>query len=157
MKSIQTVLVIACALGFAACGVKVTPSGGAPAKVVDKGIAGPDISGDWASGCEADWRSNGWMTLEISYKEKTVSRRTRTFDDRQCTRLVSEKTEDGTFLFKEAYKDGGFALDYRIDLGNGITALPKEKVLLEGDTLYVGDYQVGEAVTKDMMIPLKKH
>lgn len=155
-KSLGIILATAL-LGLSACKAKVTGDGGdAPPPIEDKGINGPDITGQWASGCEVDLRTtSGYRTIEIVFKDKSLSRRTRSFEDRQCSRMSNEKTDTGTFKYIAQEKDGAMVVEYKIALGNGWSQILKEKIVRENNLLYISDYQIGEAVTKAQMIPLK--
>ena len=70
--------------------------------------------------------------------------------------MIDSKTEDGSFKYLEANKDGSFTVQYRFPIGNGASALPQEKVLLDNGVLYLSDYAIGDAVTKQMMVALRK-
>ncbi len=151
----STSLAAALVLMLLACNVKLKGSGDSPPPV-DKGIAGPDISGTWLSDCRADWMTSGYKMLEVTYRNKSTSRKSRSFADANCTRLSAEKVEDGTFKFVQVDPDGSYTIEYRFPIGNGIHALPKEKIILENTTLWISDYVAGQAVQKSLMFQLKK-
>jgi len=146
---------VALALALSACNVKLKGDGSSPPPA-DKGIPGPDLTGTWLSNCNPDSMTNGYKMLEVTYRNNSVSRKSRSYADVNCTRMSNEKAEDGTFKFISASPDGSFTVEYRFPIGNGVHALPKEKVLLEGTTLWISDYVIGDTVTKAMMFQSKK-
>lgn len=150
-------LAVALALALTACNVKLKGSGDeANPPTEDKGVPGPDIAGTWLTGCNPDWMSNGFKMLEVTYRNNSVSRKSRSYADANCTRLSAEKVEDGTFKFLQAHPDGSFTVQYRFPIGNGVHALPKEKVLLENGILFISDYVIGDSIPKSVMFQSRK-
>lgn len=126
-----------------------------PAPVQDKGIPGPNIQGQWISDCEPSGSGSGYRVLDVTYGAEDVSRKAHSYHDNQCQHLAKTDVQAGTYKFIESHRDGSYTMEYRIPVGNGWSALPKEKVLLENDTLYLSDFVIGD-ISKSIMIPLKK-
>jgi hypothetical protein len=144
------------ALGLSACSIKAAGGGGdAPAIPQEKVVKGPDLTGSWSSGCQQT-EFGEYKTFDIVFTANVVSRKSATYSEAQCTSVQDTKTDNGTYKYLAANKDGSYNVQYRIPLGNGVSALPEEKILLDNGVLYVSDFALGDAVTKQKMVALHK-
>lgn len=146
---------VALAFSVSACGVKVE-GGDTPVIPENKGIPGPNITGSWRSDCIPDTMSSSYKIIESTFRKSSVSRKTRLYRDYNCTRMTDEKTQNGTFKFIGKENDGSYTIEYRMELGNGWHSLPKEKVVLDNDVLYISDFVIGQDVRKQSMYPMQK-
>lgn len=147
---------VALALTISACSVKMDGGGEVPAVPEAKGIPGPNITGSWRSECIPDTLSANYKIIESTFRNSAVSRKTRYYRDYDCTRMSDEKTQNGTFKYISKDGDGSYTIEYRMDLGNGWHSLPKEKIVLDGDVLYISDFVIGQQVRKQSMYPMQK-
>ena len=149
-------LVTIMSVGISACSLKTStdemPKFQPPAA---KSVKGPDLTGTWSSGCQRSTFGE-IKSFDVVFTTDTISRKNTTFSDTGCTRAIQSKTEVGTYKYLEANKDGSFTVEYRIPIGGGVSALPQEKLLLDNGVLYLSDYAIGDAITKEMMVPLRK-
>jgi hypothetical protein len=154
-KLVVCVSVIGLALGTSACSIKASGAGDAPSVPQEKPVNGPDLTGSWSSGCQQT-EFGEYKTFDIVFTSNVVSRKSSTYSDSQCASAQGNKTDSGTFKYIAANKDGSYNVQYKIPLGNGVSALPEEKVLLDNGVLYVSDFALGDAVTKQKMVALHK-
>ena len=153
---VSSAAVLALSVALSACGVKVDSAGDMPPIPENKGIPGPVITGTWRTDCISDLMSSSYKMIESTFRNSSVSRKTQFYRDFNCTQMSDEKTQNGTFKYVAKDKDGSYTIEYRMDLGNGWHSLPKEKILLDGDILYISDFVIGQTVTKSAMFPMQK-
>lgn len=118
-------------------------------------IAGPNLEGKWKSACHVAYDYSSYMyqyTVNGQAVERTESR----FTDSQCSNLRKETAYKGRFRFLEASADKTYTVEYAFDEGNGITSFPQEKVLVEGNALYLSHFMVGDGATVFKNQPLYK-
>jgi hypothetical protein len=154
---VKGVCFLSAVVTLSGCSVKMNGGGGSPAKPQEvqelQELQGPDISGTWESGCEVD--DSGSKQLVVTYVNKKIARRSLMFSDRYCSSLKYDIVESGSWRYAEAHKDGSFTVEYVVATGNNQPAFAREKVLLDGDTLFVSDYVVGD-IPKAAMIAMKR-
>lgn len=140
-----------------ACSLKVSDKSGdnkgAPGP--QKGVQGPNVEGHWMSGCEPAIGS-GFRKLDVTFTGNQVVRNSNSYRDSRCTLKNDERTDMGTFIFLESHPDGTYTIEYTIPMGDGWSAMPQEKVLMIEDSLYISDFVIGDTVTKESMIQMKK-
>jgi hypothetical protein len=148
-------LIAILSVGISACSVKATDDASVPGPSQQKTVAGPDLTGSWSADCGMTTFGE-YKSFAVVFTTSTVSRKNTTYIDSTCQEIKSSKTEVGTYSFLEANKDGSYTVQYAFPIGNGIRVLPEEKVLLNNGVLYLSDYAIGDAVTRDSMVPMHK-
>lgn len=155
IKSIYFSLFLAMSMGLAACTPKVSvdggpgpdllkPPGGA-ADTADK-VQGPALDGEWASACVPltfinQGRSvEAWGTIKLAIAGKSVTRKTEYFQDSKCQASVSTKEQKGTFHYLEKTEPDVYQVEYKFDMGNGVSAMPQEGVRLVNNLLFIGNF-----------------
>lgn len=151
-------LLIGMLISLAACNAEIKGSGDPiPAPVQEKGVDGPVVEGTWTSACTIDpFTSSGFKKLEVQFAGNNVTRSTLKFADSQCTTSTDSKVEKGTFIFSENLGNGYYTIKYTIDLGNGWSSLPTEKIYIDAKYLYLSNYMNGDTVDITNMVALER-
>lgn len=148
---------LALALFFAACApkAKVTTEGFTVGPFNHK-VSGPDLNGTWASGCERDDWSSGFVMFNITFKDQTISRKETKFQDPKCTVQLSTLDRRGLYRYVAAYSAGIFELEYRINMPNGFYTTG-ENVSRSQNRLWITDRRVGNgsipSIALDLQVP----
>ncbi len=106
-------------------------------------IEGPEVEGRWLSGCFYNYFST-YAVIEINFTGNKFVRTKTTFDNSSCSLNPNVREHKGTFAFVGKYDDGSYEISYGIDLGNGWTQYLDEKLLKDGNEIYVSEFSVGE-------------
>lgn len=142
---------------LAACSAKVSTDGGgappapAPDVVTNKdAVTGPTIDGKWSSTCHASSfvadkkRVDGSIIIHLSINSRSVERKTERFSDANCTPANALKTQTltGSFRYLALQSTNVYTIEYRFDLGGGVSTMPQESIKFENDTLSVSNFQI---------------
>ena len=119
----------------------------------DNKIAGPSVEGLWSSACLPDY--DQFRQIKVTFQGQNISRISNEYSDSACTQIKHKSELKGLFRWTEKTAYGGFALDYRFDLGGGVTQITGEEILIENATLYLSDFKIGFA-SIDKTFPLVK-
>ncbi len=155
----QTTLTILSGLAIfmlAACSAEIKGGSEVTPPVEDKfshKIQGPDLRGTWASACVLDKVENLYLRKTIAFSGNQVLRTANLHIDRDCTILSKKKEAIGIYRWVKVTTYGGYQLEYKFDLGGGVTTSPKEELLVEGKNLYLSDFH-NEFGTISREVPL---
>ncbi len=146
MKKFLVLLLVS--TGLAACSASV--DGGSPVPSVtpkEKAqVAGPNLDGVWASSCLEDSFDRGSKKITMVIKDKSVHRTTEKFLDLNCTRAGEVIVQAGSFTFQKQYAKEIYEVEYRFDLGNGVTSITFENLRLADKILWIGEFYSGDGV-----------
>lgn len=119
-----------------------------PEKFEDK-VTGPDVEGTWASLCTYDEGSqyndkdSQYRVRKIVFDKNKVVRIDNTYFDKECRKIKTTSELKGVYRWGNVTSYGGYLVDYRFDLGNGITSITAEEVLIEKGVMYLSDFYIG--------------
>jgi hypothetical protein len=118
-------------------------------------ITGPDVEGAWTSECRIDSISNKYKVFSAEFSAQNVKRSANLFSDNKCTQIYERNEDTGLFRWVDKTNYSGFQVDYKFDLGNGVTANTKEEILVEKDLMYLSDFRIGFGII-DKSFPMKR-
>jgi len=151
-------LFIGVALLVSACSVKGGDNGAPLTSDPFNGktrIAGPQVEGEWASGCVLG--SGGThRQVAIKFQGGKFERVETDYSDSACLQSAKTTAFKGTFIFSKQNADNSYQIEYAIAMDNGWTQLTEEKLILENDDIFISEFQIGELATVNRQMPLKK-
>jgi hypothetical protein len=115
-------------------------------------IQGPAVSGTWKSKCVEARFGTGSRQILVTYTKDHVQKIQTNYTDSNCKMLKGPTLTNGIYRFIDKDADGGYTVEYNLDLGNSVHSHTQEKLWLENDQLFLSDYAVGSAVSKSQSI-----
>lgn len=117
-------------------------------------IKGPDVEGQWSSDCVKE-REDQYRQRKASFKENNILRSDIIYYDSSCTAIKQKYVTVGTYRWANVTNYGGYVVDYRFDLGNGVTQITGEEILIQGNLMYLSGFSVGYG-NIDKTLPMAK-
>ncbi len=141
---------------MSACSAKV--SGGdapsvPPVAPFGNKITGPVVEGSWSSQCVM-W-FNSYHQRKMTFTGQQIFRVDNDYSDKDCTQLTNKDEVRGVFRWVDKTSYGGYSMDYRLDIGQGVTQITGEELLIENNLMYLSGFQVGFG-SIDKALPMSK-
>ena len=137
---------IATAMCTTACSVGAGDGGNplpaVPHESFDNKVAGPALEGSWSSACKADFGTQ-FRQLKINFTGQKVIRSDNAYNDPNCLQLAYKSEQRGVYRYAANTPYNGFAVDYQFNIGNGVTQITGEELLLENNQLYLSQFKNG--------------
>ena len=151
MSVVRGILGASLVIALGACKAKISTTADNPAPVdtFTNQVQGPNIEGDWQSGCVQDTWGDGFVVFNVSVQGRNILRTETKFQDNKCVVQVSQLTRMGMYRYLEALKNDIFVVEYKIQMKGGFYYL-KENLKLVNDHLWMADRYSGEGVDPDI-------
>ncbi len=137
VAALSTLLMSACSVHSSSDAPSVLPK-----EAFDNKVVGPNIEGAWTSNCFQDFGSKH-RQFKAVFQGQNIVRSDSEFADKECTHLLKKSELKGVFRYSDKTSYGGYVVDYHFDLGQGITEITAEEILLENNSLYISGFMVG--------------
>lgn len=142
-------------LSLAACSPKITADGDAPTinakpTAFAHQVQGPNLDGEWQSGCRADSWSENYVSFNIKIKNQDVTRAVSNFSDANCTQALKVDTAVGLFRYVKKYATDVYEVEYQIAFNGGHYYNGENVQLRDVNTLLISNRVTGEQVQPDI-------